>query len=109
MTSKGGMLFVSVLCVFVLERIFSNNEGTKVKLGVRDSGSASHRTHKPSQRYSSICRRLSMMGSGDVAKLPFYFYKTLVIRMKSVFLKIPANILIVPSWSYTRQLIFLWE
>lgn len=38
-----------------------------------------------------------------------FVLKTLVIRMKSVFLKIPANILIVPSWSYTWQLIFLWE
>lgn len=49
MTGKGGMLFVSVLCVFFLERIFLNDEGTKVKLGVRASGSASHRMHKPSQ------------------------------------------------------------
>lgn len=68
MTGKGGMLVVSVLCVFFLERVFLNNEGTKVKFGVRDSGSASHHMHKPSQQYSRFCRGRSMTGSGAVAK-----------------------------------------
>ena len=59
---------------FFLERIFLNNEGTKVKFGVRDSGTASHRTHKPSQQYSRFCRGRSMTGSGDVANSFIYLF-----------------------------------
>ena len=51
MAGQADMLFVSVLSVFPLERIFLNSAGTKVKTGVRNPGSASHLTHKPSQQY----------------------------------------------------------